>query len=147
MIQINGLRQKTLEVGRLDQEMERPILLTSTSPRVLHLTLTLPSFAALEEGTMDASNCIQDLHLQQNLWQQFEIYMMPLDSYHRRKKQEQKNIQLSVHHLYQESTSWLTVFHFCKASWLEEKLTCTRMDWMVQMDLSTPTQEKVSHRW
>ena len=77
MIKMNGSRQKTLEVGQL--EMERPILLTSTSRRVSHLTLTLPSFAALEEGTMNASNCIQDLHLQQNLWQQFEIYMMPLD--------------------------------------------------------------------
>lgn len=35
---------------------------------------------------MDTSNCIQGLHLQQTLWQQFEIYMMPLDSYHRKKK-------------------------------------------------------------
>ena len=41
MIKMNGSRQKMLEVGQMDQEMERPILLTSTSPRAKHLTTTL----------------------------------------------------------------------------------------------------------
>lgn len=49
---------------------------------------------------MGASNDIPDLHLQQNLWQQFEIYMMPLDCYHRRKKtRAEKQIQLLNQHL------------------------------------------------
>ena len=65
---------------------------------------------------MGASNDISDLHLQQNLWQQFAIYMMPLDFYQRRNKtRAEKQIQRPNHHLYQEPTSSFTVFHFWKA--------------------------------